>query len=102
MPRGRHFPYWGKHGARSRGFWASVPNRIEFNALYGGEIRSGGGPVARNADVAAKLLRDAAQFFLVVGEENPNMLARMTENAELYEAVADLVEEDPEGDLDDD
>ena len=48
--------------------------------------------MARNADVAAKLLRDAAQFFLVIGEENPNMLVRMKESAEVYEAVADLVE----------
>jgi hypothetical protein len=58
--------------------------------------------VARNADVAAKLLRDAAQFFLAIGEENPNMRVRMKESAEVYEAVADLVEEDPEGDLEDD
>ena len=58
--------------------------------------------MARNADVAAKLLRDAAQFFLVIGEENPNMLVRMKESAEVYEAVADLVEEDPEGDPEDD
>jgi hypothetical protein len=57
--------------------------------------------MARNADVAAKLLRDAAEFFLTVGEENPTMMMRMKENAELYEAMADLVEEDPEGDLED-
>ena len=39
--------------------------------------------MARNADVAAKLLRDAAEFFLTIGEENPSMMMRLRENAEL-------------------
>ena len=57
--------------------------------------------MARNADVAAKLLRDAAEFFLTIGEENPSMMMRLRENAEVYRAMAELVEEDPEGDLED-
>jgi hypothetical protein len=47
--------------------------------------------VARNADVAAKLLRDAAQYFLAIGEENPNMLVRMKESAEVYEAIRPVI-----------
>jgi hypothetical protein len=78
------------------------PNQIERLALCTAKFVPGEDVVARNAYVAAKLLRDAAQFFLAIGEENPNMLVRMKESAEVYEAVADLVEEDPEGDLEDD
>jgi hypothetical protein len=66
------------------------PNQIERLALCTAKFVPGEDVVARNAYVAAKLLRDAAQFFLAM------------ESAEVYEAVADLVEEDPEGDLEDD
>jgi hypothetical protein len=91
-----------KPGAGSKRFERRPePNRTP-RVMQRRKFVPGEDAVARNADVAAKLLRDAAQFFLVIGEENPNMLVRMKESAEVYEAVADLVEEDPEGDLEDD
>ena len=51
-----------------------------------------------HADVAAKLLRDAAAFFLVIGEQNPPITDEMKINARTFRAIADLVESDPEGD----
>ena len=50
-----------------------------------------------HADVAAKLLRDAASFFLVIGEQNPPVTEEMKVNATTFRAIADLVESDPEG-----
>ena len=56
--------------------------------------------MATHADLAAKLLRDAAFFFRNVGEQNPSLKAEMDDNADVYEQVASLVETDPNGDLD--
>ena len=53
--------------------------------------------MATNAEVAAKLLRDAAGFFLSVGEQNPPIQEAMEANAKTFHAVAGLVETDPEG-----
>ena len=50
-----------------------------------------------NAQLAARLLRDAANFFRTVAEQNPPLQIAMTENAEVFEEVADLVETDPAG-----
>ena len=50
-----------------------------------------------HADVAAKLLRDAAAFFLVIGEQNPPVTDEMKINARTFRAIADLVQSDPEG-----
>jgi len=50
-----------------------------------------------NAEVAAKLLRDAAGFFVSVGEQNPPIQEAMAANARTFESVATLVESDPEG-----
>ena len=50
--------------------------------------------MATNAQLAAKLLRDAS-----VGEQNPPLQQQMTDNAQVYEQVADLVESDPNGEL---
>ena len=47
------------------------------------------------AQLAAKLLRDAAVFFENVGEQNPPLAEQMTDNAEVYRQVADLLEQDP-------
>lgn len=51
------------------------------------------------AELAARLLRDAAVFFRTVGEQNPALKVQMTENAEVFEQVAGLVEQDPTGEL---
>jgi len=51
------------------------------------------------AEMAAKLLRDAAGFFRNVGEQNPPLRDQMNDNAEVYDQVADLLEQDPMGTL---
>jgi hypothetical protein len=50
-----------------------------------------------HAQLAARLLRDAASFFRTVGEQNPPLKDQMNENAEVFEGVANLVEKDPTG-----
>ena len=53
------------------------------------------------AELAARLLRDAAVFFRTVGNQNQALKVQMTENAEVFEQVASLVETNPTGMLDD-
>ncbi|MEM6811289.1 MAG: hypothetical protein AAF549_02360 [Pseudomonadota bacterium] len=50
-----------------------------------------------HAELAAKLLRDAAAFFKTISEQNPPLKDQMSENADVFEQVADLVEQDPTG-----
>ncbi len=56
--------------------------------------------MATHAQLAAKLLRDAAVFFRNVGDQNEPLKDQMYDNATVYEQVADLVENDPAGELD--
>ena len=57
--------------------------------------------MATNAELAAKLLRDASGFFRNVGEQNPPIAEQMNDNAQVYEQVAAMVENDPTGELPD-
>lgn len=50
-----------------------------------------------HAQLAAKLLRDAATFFRNIAEQNEPLKEQMTENASVFDQVADLVETDPGG-----
>ncbi len=50
-----------------------------------------------HAQLAAKLLRDAAAFFNTIAEQNPPLKEQMDENADVFQQVADLVEGDPTG-----
>ena len=50
--------------------------------------------------LAAKLLKDAAVFFRTIGEQNPPLKIQMDENAAVFEQVADLVEQNPTGVID--
>ncbi len=50
-----------------------------------------------NAKLAARLLRNAAEFFRSVAEQNPAVTEDMETNAQTYELVADWVETDPGG-----
>lgn len=50
-----------------------------------------------HAQLSAKLLRDAAVFFRTIGDQNPPLKIQMDENANVFEQVADLVEQDPTG-----
>lgn len=52
-----------------------------------------------HAELAAKLLRDAAAFFKTIAEQNPPLKEQMAENADVFEQVADLVEQNPTGQI---
>jgi hypothetical protein len=52
-----------------------------------------------HSELAAKLLRDAAAFFKTIAEQNPPLKDQMDENADVFEQVADLVEKDPNGQI---
>jgi hypothetical protein len=54
-----------------------------------------------HSELAAKLLRDAAAFFKTIAEQNPPLKDQMDENADVFEQVADLVETDPSGQIED-
>lgn len=47
------------------------------------------------ADVGADMLRAAAKFFRAVGRENEQLSEQMERNAQAYEDVANLLEENP-------
>lgn len=53
-----------------------------------------------HAQLAAKLLKDAAVFFRTIGEQNPPLKTQMEENANVFEQVAGLVETEPTGVID--
>lgn len=53
-----------------------------------------------HAQLAAKLLKDAAVFFRTIGEQNPPLKDQMEENAKVFEQVAELVENEPVGVID--
>lgn len=55
--------------------------------------------MATYAELAARLLRDASEFFDHLAKDNPNMADAMKENSAIYAQVADLVEKDPLGTL---
>ena len=50
-----------------------------------------------NAELAAKLLRNAAEFFRSVGEKNTELGEQMRSNADTYDRVAEWVEKDANG-----
>ncbi|MCB9990346.1 MAG: hypothetical protein H6867_03070 [Rhodospirillales bacterium] len=50
-----------------------------------------------HAQLAARLLRDAAGFFRTIGEQNEALKPQMEENANVFDQVATLVEQDPNG-----
>lgn len=50
-----------------------------------------------HAELAAKLLRDAAAFFETIAQQNPPLKEQMDENADVFKQVADLVEKNPTG-----
>jgi hypothetical protein len=57
-------------------------------------------PMATNAEIAAKLLRDAATFFRHVGEQNDPIKDQMDSNAQAYDTIAELVETQPTAEFD--
>ncbi len=53
--------------------------------------------MATNAEISARLLRHAAEFFRHVGDQNPNLQEQLNEEARVFDTVADVVEQDPSG-----
>lgn len=53
--------------------------------------------MATHAQIAARLLRDAATFFRNVAMQNEPLREQLNDNAAVYDQVADLVESDPGG-----
>lgn len=56
-------------------------------------------PTTSHVELAIALLRDAAGFFRNVGEQNRPLENEMFDNADVYDRVADLLEEDPTGQI---
>jgi uncharacterized protein Yka (UPF0111/DUF47 family) len=56
--------------------------------------------MATHAEMAAQLLREAADFFSHLAKDNPEVSKEMLENAAIYEQVANLIEKDPTGEVD--
>lgn len=52
-----------------------------------------------NADLAARLLREAATIFRALSDSNADLGPRLVEFADWYDRIAGLVEEDPTGAL---
>ena len=50
-----------------------------------------------HAELAGKLLADAAGFFKTLAEQNPEIQQEMTENATVFEQMATLITQQPEG-----
>lgn len=53
--------------------------------------------MATHAQLAARLLRDAAEFFGHLAKDNPDLADAMQENADIFTQIAHLVETDPLG-----
>lgn len=53
-----------------------------------------------HAEIAANLLRNAAIFFRDIGTQNTELKEQMEVNARTYDAVADMVQSDPNGEMD--
>ena len=55
-----------------------------------------------HTELATRLLRDAAQFFRSLGAQNEPLQSQMEQNATVYDQVANLLEQDPTGAIQDD
>lgn len=53
-----------------------------------------------HAEIASKLLTDAAGFFTTLGEQNPELADQMTENADVFRQMSALIVQQPDGILD--
>lgn len=55
--------------------------------------------MATHAEIAANLLRNAATFFRDIGGQNEELKEQMEVNARTYNAVADMLEQDPNAEM---
>jgi len=56
--------------------------------------------MATHAQVAGRLLRDAATFFRNVAAQNEHLREQLNDNAKVYDEVAKLIEASPMGEID--
>ena len=49
------------------------------------------------SEVAAQALREAARFYRIVGEQNPEVLDNLQQAASTFETIASQLEVDPDG-----
>lgn len=54
-----------------------------------------------HAELASKLLIDAAAFFITLGEQNPPLKDQMEENATVFKQMGALLTQEPQGALND-
>ncbi len=54
-----------------------------------------------HAELSSKLLADAATFFKALGEQNPELTEQMAENCNVFQQMAALLAQHPEGNIDD-
>ena len=52
-----------------------------------------------HAELASKLLADAAGFFRTLGDQNEPLKEQMEENASVFEQMAGLLANEPEGEI---
>ena len=52
-----------------------------------------------HAELAGKLLGDAATFFRTLAEQNDSLAEQMTENATVFDQMVNLITQDPNGEL---
>lgn len=52
-----------------------------------------------HAELASKLLVDAAGFFRTLGEQNEPIQQQMSENASVFEQMAGLITQNPDGEI---
>lgn len=76
---------------------ATVFDQMSEIVLQNPEGQLDGAPIA---ELASRLLKDAAGFFRTLAEQNEPIREQMTENANVYEQIGDLVFNDPLGILD--
>ena len=53
-----------------------------------------------HAEIASKLLTDAAGFFTTLGDQNPELSDQMTENADVFRQMSALIAQQPDGVMD--
>jgi len=53
-----------------------------------------------HAELASKLLADAATFFKALAEQNPELTEQMNENAGVFQQMSALLAQNPEGEID--
>jgi len=54
-----------------------------------------------HAELASKLLVDAADFFITLGEQNEPLKEQMEENATVFKQMGALLAQEPQGNLND-